>query len=161
MFPELVILVGAQGAGKSSFYRARFAPTHALISKDLWPNLRRKDARQEKLAREHLSAGRSVVVDNTHATRAQRAALFPIARACGARVTGYYFDVTPAQSPRAQRAPAGPRPRARCRASHVLGEPANSRLPRRLRRVAAGDSGAQRRAGCLAVETLKHGRSCG
>ena len=38
---DLVILMGLQGAGKSSFYRAHFAATHTLVSKDRFPNNRR------------------------------------------------------------------------------------------------------------------------
>ena len=93
--PELVIFIGLPGAGKSSFYRSHFATTHALISKDLMSGGRRpKDVRQAQLAGEILGAGGNVVIDNTNSTRAQRELLFPVARACGARVTGYYFDVT-------------------------------------------------------------------
>ena len=98
MPPELVVFVGLPGAGKSRFYRAHFAATHVLISKDLWPNLRDKNRRQETLAREYLSAGQSVVADNTNASRAERAQLLVIARACSARVSGYYFEVTVEQS---------------------------------------------------------------
>src|SRR5262245_59429337 len=32
---DLVVFVGLQGAGKSTFYRAQFAGTHELVSKDL------------------------------------------------------------------------------------------------------------------------------
>jgi len=32
---ELVIFIGLQATGKSTFYRARFAATHVLVSKDL------------------------------------------------------------------------------------------------------------------------------
>lgn len=38
--------MGLQGAGKSSFYRAQFAPTHLHVSKDLWPNIRIKAQRR-------------------------------------------------------------------------------------------------------------------
>ena len=92
--PELVIFIGLPGAGKSRFYRARFAASHALVSKDLMPNGRRKDLRQADAVREHLSANRSVVVDNTNASRAERTLLFEVARECGARATGYYFEVS-------------------------------------------------------------------
>ena len=88
---ELVILSGLQAAGKTSFYRERFAATHVLVSKDAWPNARKKERRQQRLVEEHLRAGRSVVVDNTNPTAAERLPLVAIARAAGARVTSYAF----------------------------------------------------------------------
>ena len=72
MSVELVILTGLQAAGKTTFYRERFAATHVHISKDAWPNARRKERRQQRLVEEHLRAGRSVVVDNTNPTSACR-----------------------------------------------------------------------------------------
>jgi predicted kinase len=91
MAPELIVFVGLQGSGKSSFYRARFAGTHDLVSKDCFPHNRRPGRRQRQLIEESLAAGRSVVVDNTNPTAAERAELITLARSFGARVTGYYF----------------------------------------------------------------------
>ncbi|PYE53807.1 ATP-binding protein [Deinococcus yavapaiensis] len=88
---ELALLIGLQGAGKSTFYRARFAVTHVLVSKDLFPNNRDKSRRQRQLVSEALQAGRSVVVDNTNAAVEERADLVSIGRAFGATVTGYFF----------------------------------------------------------------------
>ena len=62
---ELVIFIGLQASGKTSFYRSRLAQTHVHISKDLMRNNRRPERRQQQLVREALSAGRSLVVD-TH-----------------------------------------------------------------------------------------------
>ncbi len=92
MTPELVIFIGLQGAGKSSFYRAHFADTHDLVSKDRFPNNRRPARRQRQLVAEALAAGRSVVVDNTNPTREERAELIALARSLGAAVVGYYFE---------------------------------------------------------------------
>jgi predicted kinase len=92
--PECVILVGLPGAGKSTFFRSRF-PGHAHVSKDAFPpHARDKQARQDAAIRASLSAGVSVVVDNTNATPADRAAIIAIAREFGARIVGYYIDVT-------------------------------------------------------------------
>ena len=90
---ECVILIGLPGAGKSSLYRERFAATHVHVSKDLWPNAARRDDRQREKIEEALASGKSVVVDNTNPTLAERAALISLARAHGARVIGYFFDV--------------------------------------------------------------------
>jgi predicted kinase len=90
---ECVILVGLPGAGKTTFYRQRFAATHRLISKDEWPNARNRDARQAQALRDALSAGMSVVVDNTNPTVADRASIIAIALSHGARIVGYFFDV--------------------------------------------------------------------
>lgn len=89
---ELVILIGLQGAGKSSFYRARFASSHVLVSKDLLRNNRRPARRQRQLIEEALVAGRSVVVDNTNPTVQDRVELIEVARTHGATVIGYYFE---------------------------------------------------------------------
>jgi len=90
--PELAVLVGLQASGKTSFYRARLAGSHLLVSKDLMPNLRDRERRQRELVRRALVEGRSVAVDNTNATAEGRAALIAIARELGARAVGYAFD---------------------------------------------------------------------
>ena len=92
--PECVILVGLPGAGKTTFVRSRF-PSHAHVSKDTFPrHARDKQARQDAAIRATLAAGRSVVIDNTNVTPADRAAIIAIAREFGARVVGYYLEVT-------------------------------------------------------------------
>ncbi len=96
--PECVLLVGLQASGKTSFYRARFASTHEHVSKDNFPNVRLRDARQLALVGAALAAGRSVVVDNTNPTSAERGPLIALARSHGARVIGYYFESTRAES---------------------------------------------------------------
>jgi predicted kinase len=47
---------------------------------------------------ETLAAGESVVVDNTNPSIADRAAIIAIGRASGARIVGYFFDVTTRQA---------------------------------------------------------------
>jgi predicted kinase len=89
---ELVILIGLQSAGKSSFYKARFADTHSCISKDRLRNNRRPAQRQRELIEEALQAGQSVVVDNTNPTVQDRAELVELGRRHGATITGYYFE---------------------------------------------------------------------
>jgi predicted kinase len=90
--PELVILIGLQGAGKSTFYRTFFAGSHDLVSKDRFPNNRNPARRQRQLVTAALAAGRSVVVDNTNPTVADRAELIALARSFGATVVGCYFE---------------------------------------------------------------------
>jgi predicted kinase len=88
-----VILIGLPGAGKSTFYRARF-PGHDHISKDTFPNVRNKQARQDAALRAVLSAGRDAIVDNTNVTPAERAAIVAVAREFDARVVGYYVEAS-------------------------------------------------------------------
>jgi len=92
---EVVILIGLPGAGKSTFFRQRFAGTHAHVSKDDLRSARRPADRQLELMRAELGAGRSVVVDNTNASAAERAGPIAEARRAGARVVGYFFDCDP------------------------------------------------------------------
>jgi predicted kinase len=94
MTPEVAILVGLPGAGKSTFYRERLAATHRHVSKDLLKNAKNKQARQDALVREALKAGHSVAVDNTNVSPAERAAVITIARELGARIVGHYIEAT-------------------------------------------------------------------
>jgi len=91
---ECVILIGLQAAGKTTFYRQRFAETHAHVSMDRFPNARRKAARLLAELTRALDAGHSVVVDNTNPTVDVRAPLIRLARARGAEVAGYYLEAT-------------------------------------------------------------------
>jgi predicted kinase len=92
--PDCIILIGLPGSGKSTFSRQRF-PAHTHISKDSFPrHARDKQARQDAAIRAALGAGRSIVVDNTNVTAADRAAVILIAREFAARVIGYYVDST-------------------------------------------------------------------
>lgn len=102
-----MILIGLPGAGKTSFHRARFAATHAHVSKDLMQNRRDRQTRQLALIDEALAAGRSVVVDNVNATVADRAALIAAGRRRGARIVGYVFATAVADCSRRNRERAG------------------------------------------------------
>jgi predicted kinase len=55
---ELVLLIGLQGSGKSSFCSAHLADTHTLVSKDRLRNNRNRERRQRQLIEEALGAGR-------------------------------------------------------------------------------------------------------
>lgn len=122
---ECVILIGLPAAGKTSFYRERFAATHDHVSKDLLRNTRRPGRRQEQLIAESLSTGRSVVVDNTNASTAVRAPLIALARRHGADVSGYYFPTEAKDALRRNRARQGRErvPDVAIFAAHKLLEP--------------------------------------
>ncbi len=89
---ELVVFAGLQASGKSTFFRTYFATTHALVSKDLFRNNRNPNRRQTHLIEAALSAGRSVVVDNTNPTTADREPLTRLGRVYGAIIIGYFFE---------------------------------------------------------------------
>lgn len=89
---ELIILIGLQGSGKTTFCQQRFAGTHLLVSKDLLRNNRKPARRQARLIEEALQDGRSQVVDNTNAALEDRAELVRLGHAHGATVIGYYFQ---------------------------------------------------------------------
>src|ERR671932_2710212 len=89
---ELVIFVGLQASGKSTFFRARFAASHTHVSKDRFRNNKNPNKRQAQLIEAALQEGKSVVVDNTNPTAEERRPLIELGRRYGAMIVGYYFE---------------------------------------------------------------------
>jgi len=87
--PEMILLIGLQGSGKSTFYRERFFATHVRINLDMLRNRRRETLLLDAC----LEGDIPFVVDNTNATRATRARYLDPARAAGFRCIGYYLDM--------------------------------------------------------------------
>jgi predicted kinase len=85
---EAVIFVGIQASGKSTFYLQRFFETHIRINLDML----RTRHREQVLIDACLAAKQSFVIDNTNATREQRARYIAPARSAGFRIVGYYFQ---------------------------------------------------------------------
>jgi predicted kinase len=92
MTAELVVMVGLQGSGKSTWVGRQLAGTHTVVSKDHWPNARRREARQLRVVAELLAAGASVVVDNTDPSPEERAALIAVARDAAVPVRAVWMD---------------------------------------------------------------------
>ena len=85
---EAILLIGLQGAGKSTFYRRRLLPTHVQISLDVLKTRHRERTR----LLECLEAGQPFVVDNTNPSRSDREAYIVPAKQAGYRIVGYYFQ---------------------------------------------------------------------
>ena len=84
---ELVLFVGIQATGKSSFYKERFYRTHLRLNLDM---LRTRN-REKILFEACIRALQPFVIDNTNVTKAERANYILPAKAAGFRVTGYFF----------------------------------------------------------------------
>ena len=88
---QLIIFIGLQASGKSTFFHTYFAHTHKHISKDLMRNHKNRAKRQVQLIEAAFQAGCSVVVDNTNPTCEERASLIYQGQAYDAQIIGYYF----------------------------------------------------------------------
>lgn len=87
---EMVVLMGVQASGKTSFYQRNFACTHLHISKDLWKH--NKAYKQRNLLQKALAEGQDVLIDNTHPTRLSRQEVLEAGRKAGAHIIGYCFQ---------------------------------------------------------------------
>ncbi|MHC5055027.1 MAG: AAA family ATPase [Planctomycetota bacterium] len=87
---EVVVLVGIQGSGKSTFFKERLFDTHVRINLDML----RTRAREKRLVEACIAAQQRFVVDNTNPTRADRERYLPKAKAAGFRAVAYWFDVS-------------------------------------------------------------------
>ena len=86
---QAVIFIGLPGSGKTTYFLDHFAATHAHVSRDVQQTAERETA----LFRECLRANRSLVLDDTNATRAIRGPYIREAKAAGFTVVCYFFDV--------------------------------------------------------------------
>jgi predicted kinase len=87
---EMIVFVGCQGAGKSTFYRERFFNTHVRVNLDL---LKTRN-RERLLVRACLDMQQRFVVDNTNPTADDRKRYFDFANGFGFKVIGYFFEAT-------------------------------------------------------------------
>lgn len=84
---EMIIFIGIQASGKTTFYHERLAQ-YAHISLDVL-HTRNK----ERIALEEcFTSGKSMVIDNTNPTAADRAGYISRAKENGYQVTGYFFQ---------------------------------------------------------------------
>ena len=86
---ELVVFVGLQGSGKSTFYINRFSDTHLRINLDMLRTRRRENA----ILDASLKVGQRVVIDNTNPTTVDRAMYLQAAKEHHFETVAYYFDV--------------------------------------------------------------------
>lgn len=85
---EAVILMGAQGSGKSTFARRQFFETHLRLSLDQLKSRPRLHA----LLTTCLTTQTPFVWDLCNATRAERSQVIALARLWNFGVTGYFFN---------------------------------------------------------------------
>ena len=88
MEKTMVIMIGIQGSGKSTFYHKYLADSFVRINLDTL-----KTRHQENLLiSECIQNGKSFAVDNTNPTRADRQRYIPLAQYAGYKVIGYFVE---------------------------------------------------------------------
>jgi len=91
---ELILFIGIQATGKSTFYLHNFFNTHIRLNLDMLKTRHR----EELLFSACLMAKQAVVIDNTNPTAVERVRYIALAKEAGFRVIGYYFRSVPADA---------------------------------------------------------------
>lgn len=88
MEKTMVLMVGIQGSGKSTFYHKYLADDYVRVNLDAL-----KSRHQENLLiAECIKEGKCFAVDNTNPTRADRQRYIPLAKSAGYRIVGYFME---------------------------------------------------------------------
>jgi predicted kinase len=85
---NMILFIGLQATGKSTFFRAMLDRTHVRINLDML----RTRYREQVIFDACLEAKADIVVDNTNLTRAFRSRYIEPAKRCGYLVKGYFFE---------------------------------------------------------------------
>ena len=85
---EVIIFIGIQGSGKSTFYKEKFFNSHVRISNDLL-----KTKNREKLFIETcINTTQKFVIDNTNPTIEGRKKYIDKMKENNYKIIGYYFE---------------------------------------------------------------------
>ena len=88
MEETLVIMMGIQGSGKSTFYHKFLAKDFVRVNLDTL-----KTRHQESLLIEEcIKQGKSFAIDNTNPTKYDRSRYIPLAKATGYKIIGYFME---------------------------------------------------------------------
>ena len=85
---QLIIFIGIQGVGKSTFYQRQFFHSHIRLNKDMLNT----NHRLQLLFEACLASKTKTVLDKTNPTVLERADFITAAKAAGFEVIAYYFD---------------------------------------------------------------------
>jgi len=87
VLPSVVLFMGIQASGKSTYYKEHFAGTHVHINLDELHTRNKERMHVEECIRN----GTSFVVDNTNPTASDRARYIGPAKAAGYHIVGMFF----------------------------------------------------------------------
>ncbi|MBP3922427.1 MAG: ATP-binding protein [Ruminiclostridium sp.] len=88
MEKTLVIIIGIQGSGKSTFYNKFLRDEFVRVNLDTLKTRHR----EKLLIEECIENKKSFAVDNTNPTRLDRERYIPLAKAAGYRIVGYFMQ---------------------------------------------------------------------
>lgn len=88
MEKTMIVMIGIQGSGKSTFYHKYLADNYIRVNLDTL-----KTRHQEKLLiSECIRDGKCFAIDNTNPTRADRQRYIPLAQYADYRIVGYFME---------------------------------------------------------------------
>ena len=88
MQKTMIIMMGLQGSGKSTFYEKYLSKNHVRVNLD---TLKTRN-KEHLLIDECLSEGKNFAIDNTNPTRADRARYISLAQENGYYIIGYFME---------------------------------------------------------------------
>ena len=88
MDKTIVIMMGLQGSGKSTFYMTHLAEDLVRVNLDTLKTRHR----ERQLVEDCISKGQGFAVDNTNPTRSDRERYILPAKEAGYRVVGYFME---------------------------------------------------------------------